>query len=87
MSNEQPPAVYTVEQAAKRLGISVRAMRGLIARYEIRCYDVSLRPGQGRARWRIDEQAIRDFQEKRSNKPADQPARRRTVRRASKTYV
>jgi excisionase family DNA binding protein len=86
MSNEHTQA-YTVIQAAKRLGISVRAMRDLIARYEIQAYDVTHNPGTGRARWRITEEAIQDFQDKRSNRPTTDTPRRRSMRRPIPSHV
>jgi transposase len=87
MSEEQTKLHYTVREGAKRIGVSERIMRDYIRRYEIKAYDVSVNPGRGKARWRITEEAIQDFLVKRSNQPTNQPNRRRTIRRPSKTYV
>lgn len=84
---QQSTSPRTVNQAAIELGIPARGVRDLIARYELRAYDVSQRPDSGKPRWRITPEAIADFKDKRENRPTDQPPRRRAVRRASNQYV
>lgn len=59
----------TVNDAAKMIGITARGVRDLINSGQLEATDVSLKPGQGNPRWRIETAEITDFKMRRQNKP------------------
>lgn len=57
------PADLTVNQAAKRLGISRNTLFDLLRDGSLRGY--KKRPGKLTSAWRVPEQSIEDFEKKR----------------------
>ena len=55
----------TVTQVAERLQVTEKTVTGWIRSKSLKAFDVSLRPGTGKPRYRIQEADLREFQSKR----------------------
>ena len=76
-TKDKTPTMLTPPMLAKRLGISPDKVRDWIKSGQLAATDVSKKPG-GRPRYRISEEAIREFKKKRQpEKPLPTPRRRR----------
>lgn len=74
---------FTVRALAARWAVPAEKVRDLIASGQLSALDVSLHPGQGKARWRILADAVERFERSRSTvQPATQ---KRTRKRSSKS--
>jgi len=67
----------TPPQYAAKLGVKPEKIVNFIKSGELRAIDTSMNPGEGKPRFRIRPDAIIEFEEKRTPKPAAKPQRRR----------
>lgn len=82
----------TAKQFAEHMDVPLPKVYAWILSGELRALDVSLKPGCGNPRWRIPVEAIKEFEEARSNRqpaaPQAEPAPARAPRRRpSRQYV
>jgi excisionase family DNA binding protein len=70
---------FTVKELAERLRLSIDCVRNLIRSGEIRAIDVSLKPGQGKPRYRVDLADVLSFEARRevATAPKRRPRRRK----------
>ena len=69
---------YTVKQIQERYGISQHSVLYLISTNQLKAINVGRDPGKLKPRWRITEQALREFEEARAaSPPPPKPTRRR----------
>ncbi len=76
-AEDKTPTMLSPPMLAKRLGVSSDKVRDWIRSGQLAATDVSQKPG-GRPRFKISEEAIREFEKKRQpEKPLPAPRRRR----------
>jgi len=75
-ANTSQPGTTTPAKLAERWGVKVDKVHGFIRNGELVAINVASSLA-GRPRWRIPLEAVRQFEERRSAKPAVAPTRRR----------
>jgi hypothetical protein len=76
----------TPKEIATRFSVKPEAVTAWIAAGELVAINVA-RPGATRPRWRISEEAIEDFERRRSSRPQQNPKPASRRRRPIKKYV
>lgn len=79
---------YSATHAGKLLNVATATILGLIDDGLLEAVNIA-RKSSVRKRWRISDQAISDFQERRASKPAAVPeskSSRRTIQRPVKDF-
>ena len=69
--------MLTVQQIAERYGVSAHTVLAWIARHELRAVNVARSANGGKPRWRITEEGLLAFEEKRTPGPPALRTRRR----------
>lgn len=82
-----PPAYLTATEAARLLRIRESKVLAWCRSGELPAADVSERPGQGRARWRIARTDLDDFLRGRRPGGEAKPARRKRREKRPKGWV
>ena len=78
---------YTIKQIQERFSVSQATVLHWCASGQIKAINVGRDPGKARARWRITEQALRDFEASRVATPAPQPQTRKRKKKADDKVV
>ncbi len=77
----------TVEEIARRYGVTTHTVLGWIHRGELRALNVGRRPGARKPRWRIPADALADFEVGRTvTAPAPRVRRRRQADETMRFY-
>jgi transposase len=76
----------TPPQIAKRYRVSPEKVLGWIRRGELRAINIAMNPHGKRPRWIITAEALADFEQARSSRPAPRPSPR-TRRSASENVI
>jgi excisionase family DNA binding protein len=71
-----PPSL-TVRQVAEHHAVSDRTVLAWIRAGELRAVNVTRRPGAGKPRWRITQEALAAFEQRRTPTPVAPQTRRR----------
>lgn len=88
MSQATPATKFlTPPRIAERLGCNNKKVLTFIAEGELKATDISLKPGIGKPRWRVDPDDLAAFLAARSNtKPTPPTPTRAKPRRAGRRY-
>ena len=78
MGKADATACLTPPQLAKRWGIKPEKVIAFIRSGELRAFDISMRAGVGRPRFRIPVDAVIEFENRRAVTPPTKPVRRRS---------
>lgn len=77
----------TIAEVAELWGVSVGHVHSLVSYGHLRAVNISLNPA-GRPTWRIDDVALREFEESRRKAPAaPPPTRRKNLAGSVKQFV
>lgn len=79
MQHDHEPVKFTSMDLAERWGVCIDHVWDLIRAGELRAIDVSLRPGQGKPRYRVDVEDVLAFELRRQvlAAPKRRPRRKR----------
>jgi hypothetical protein len=79
--------LHTIAQAAQQLAVNRHQVSTFIASGELVAVNVAANPRGGRPSWRISQEALEQFQLRRSSAPQKRATRLRPIKREWKSFV
>jgi excisionase family DNA binding protein len=79
-------STYTVKDVCNRFDVHEQSVLSWIHNGELKAVNVGREPGKQKPRWRITEEALREFEEKRTNAVVAVAPRKKSTRKKYDYY-